>query len=103
MAEAAHGDSAHGHMDIKGQRETFHGFLVATVWGCGLVAMSVALLTLAFAIGAGWWAGLGAFVVIGVVVGMLFKQSGAWWAMLIGVAILSAIGGAIVPLVAGLG
>ena len=43
---------AHGNMDISDQKSTFHGFMMATVWGCGLIAQSVGLLTLAFAIGA---------------------------------------------------
>ncbi|MGE3142994.1 MAG: aa3-type cytochrome c oxidase subunit IV [Hyphomonadaceae bacterium] len=102
MAEAAHGESAHGGMDIADQRSTFHGFIQASIWGSGLVAMGVAMLTLAFAIGAGWWAGLGAFLVIGVAVGLLFKLGGAWWAMLFGAVVLCGIGGMIVPLVAGL-
>ena len=53
---------AHGNMDISDQKATFHGFMMATVWGCGLIAQSVGLLTLAFAIGAGWWAGFVVFV-----------------------------------------
>lgn len=102
MAEAAHDDHAHGHMDIRDQRETFHGFLVASIWGCGYVAMGVALATLAFAMNLGWWAGLAAFVVIGVGVGVLFKQGGAWWATLIGLTVLLGLGGIVVPLVSGL-
>lgn len=101
MAEAAH-DNAHGHMDIADQRETFSGFLVATIWGCGLIAQGVALAVLAFAIGAGWWAGMAAYVVIGVGVGVLFKQGGAWWATLIASTVILGIGGIIVPLVTGL-
>lgn len=102
MAEA-HGDHyERGHMEIADQKGTFDGFLVASIWGCGLIAQSVALLVLAFAMGVGWWAGLGAYVVIGVGVGVLFKQGGAWWAVLVATTILLGIGGIIVPLVAGL-
>ena len=39
---------AHGHMDIQDQKETFHGFLMATVWTCGHIAQLVALLLLDF-------------------------------------------------------
>jgi hypothetical protein len=104
MAEAAHGDHHdRGHMEITDQKETFHGFLVATVWGCALVAMSVALFTLAFAMNLGWFAGLGAYLAIGVATGVLFKQGGAWWAMLIASTVLLGIGGAVVSLFSGLG
>ncbi|MGE0828747.1 MAG: aa3-type cytochrome c oxidase subunit IV [Hyphomonadaceae bacterium] len=106
MAHAAHsgehGDYHRGEMAIGDQKATFHGFLVATVWGCGLVAMAVALLTFAFAMGLGWWAGLAAFVIIGVATGVIFKLGGAWWALLAASTIFLGLGGIIIPPIAGL-
>jgi hypothetical protein len=101
MAQAsAHGNQ--GNMDIQDQKETFHGFLIATVWMCGHIAQLVALLTLGFAIGAGFWAGFAAYVVIGIVVGMLFRLSGVYWAVQIVSWALLGIGGLIVPALAGM-
>jgi len=105
MAEAhgAHENAlggAHGDMDIKDQKDTFHGFMVATIWGCGWIAMSVALMVVAFAMNLGWWPGMAAFLVIGVGVGLIFQMSSTWWAVLVGTTILLVIGGAIVPLIA---
>lgn len=94
--------SAQGGMDIQDQKATFHGFLSATVWTCTLIAQSVALLTLAFAIGDGWWAGLGALIAIGVVVGLLFRMSGAYWAVQVALWVLLVLGGMIVPAIAGM-
>jgi hypothetical protein len=88
---------ARGGMDIQDQRETFHGFLMATVWCCGLLAQSVALFTLAFAIGAGWWPGLAAVVVIGLAVGFAFRLSGVYWAAQVALWMLLGLGGLIVP------
>ena len=68
---------AHGNMDVQDQKATFHGFLMATVWTCGLIAQAVGLLTLAFAIGAGWWPGFVVFVLIGVAAYIHKKRSGA--------------------------
>lgn len=103
MAETAHGDHYdRGHMEISDQKDTFSGFLSATVWGCALIAMSVSLFVIAFAMNLGWFAGLGAYAVIGVVVGLLFKQGGAWWATLIASTVLLGIGGAVVSLFSGL-
>lgn len=102
MAEAAHGDHVHGHMEIKDQKDTFDGFIAASIWGCSYVAQFVALFTLAFAINIGWWAGMAAFVAIGVGIGLFFKQGGVWWAVLIALTVLLGIGGVIVPLVSGL-
>ena len=93
---------ASGSMEIQDQRGTFHGFLVATVWTCTLIAQSVALLTLAFAIGNGWWAGLGVFVVIGILAGLVFRLGGAYWATQIAFWVLLGLGGAIVPALSGL-
>ena len=98
MAES----TAHGDMDIQDQRETFHGFLTATVWTCALIAQTVALLTLAFAIGAGWWPGLIVLVLIGVVTGLVFKMSGAWWATQVVLWVLLGLGGMIIPAIAGM-
>jgi hypothetical protein len=88
---------AHGNMEITDQKATFHGFLMATVWGCGLVAQLVALLTLAFAIGAGWWSGFVALVLIGVALGLTFRLSGVYWAVQVALWVLLAIGGLIIP------
>lgn len=93
---------AQGNMDIHDQRETFHGFLMATVWTCCLLAQAVALLALAFAIGSGWWAGLAAFVVIGVAIGLAFRMSGVFWAAQIALWVLMGLGGLIVPALSGL-
>lgn len=106
MAQASHGnhthgDHTHGHMDIKDQRDTFSGFMAATVWGCCLLAQGLALATLAFAIGAGWWAGLGVFILIGIVAGMVFKLGGGWWATQVALLIVLGLGGLVAPLVAG--
>ncbi|QGZ94074.1 aa3-type cytochrome c oxidase subunit IV [Terricaulis silvestris] len=93
---------AHGQMEIQDQKETFHGFLMASVWTCGLIAQSVMLLTLAFAIGLGWWPGFVAFALIGVVIGSVFKLSGVYWATQVALWVLLGIGGLIVPALTGM-
>lgn len=99
---AASSGTHEGGMDIRDQKDTFSGFLTASLWGCTHIAQAVALLVVAFAIGLGWWAGWVAVVAIGVVVGLLFKSSPAWWAVQIGLAVVLAIGGLVVPLLTGL-
>ncbi|MGE0740449.1 MAG: aa3-type cytochrome c oxidase subunit IV [Hyphomonadaceae bacterium] len=93
---------AHGNMEIQDQKDTFHGFLMATIWGCGLIAQLVALLTLGMAIGAGWFAGLAAFVVIGIAVGLAFRLSGIYWATQVTLWVLLGLGGLIVPALSGM-
>ena len=92
---------AHGNMDITDQKSTFGGFISATVWTCGLIAQMVGLLTLAFAIGAGWWAGFVVFVLVGVALGASFKLSGVYWAVQVALWVLLALGGLIIPALTG--
>lgn len=93
---------ARGGMDITDQRETFHGFLAATVWTSGLIAQAVMLLTLSFAIGMGWWPGLFAFVFIGAAVGLVFRMSSVYWAVQVVLWVLLGLGGMIVPALSGM-
>lgn len=99
MAQSgAHDDG----MNIDDQRETFSGFMTATVWVSAHIAQAVALLTLAFAIGAGWWAGVAVYIFIGIAAGVLFKMQGAWWAAQIAQWVLLILGGLIVPALSGM-
>jgi type IV secretory pathway VirB6-like protein len=98
MAQA----TARGEMDVRDQKETFRGFVWTTVWLCTHLAQIVAFLTLGFGIGAGFWAGFAAYVAIGIVAGLLFRLSGVYWAAQIGTWIILALGGLIVPALAGL-
>jgi hypothetical protein len=93
--------SAQHGMNIEDQKETFHGFLAATIWLCAHIAQYVLLLTLAFAIGLGWWAGLAGFFAVGVVAGLLFRMSGVWWAAQVVQWLLLGLGGLVVPMLAG--
>lgn len=91
-----------GDMDIRDQKETFHGFLMSSVWMSGHIIQLVALLTLGFAIGAGFWAGFAAYVVIGIGVGLVFRLSGVYWAAQIVQWVLLGLGGMIIPALAGM-
>lgn len=93
---------AHGEMDIKDQKETFDGFLSASVWTSGLIAQAVMLLTLSFAIGMGWWPGFFAFAAIGAAVGLIFKMPSIYWAVQVALWVLLGLGGVIVPALSGM-
>lgn len=94
--------SARGDMDITDQRETFNGFLAATVWTSTLIAQAVMLLVLSFAIGMGWWPGLFAFLFIGVAAGLIFKMNSVYWAVQVVLLVLLGLGGMIVPALSGM-
>lgn len=93
MAEMAHDTAERGAMDIRDQKSTFGHFLTFSLWGTLFTTMVVALLTVAFAMGYGWLAGVGAFAAIGVVAGFSLGMRGGWWGLLIGSTIVLALGG----------
>jgi hypothetical protein len=88
----------HGSMNVGEHEETFHHFLRFAEWGVVHIAQVVALLTVAFAMGAGWFAGLAAFFVIGAAAGIGLKLGGAWWMTLIGLTVALGLGGLIVTI-----
>ncbi len=100
MAEIVESEHHRGEMDIADQKATFAGFLTVSAWGSALTIMLVALLVVAFAMGAGWFAGVAVWAVIGVAAGVFLSMRAAWWATLVGTTLLMAIGGGIAALVA---
>jgi hypothetical protein len=82
-------------MDMPAHRAMFGGFLKALEWGCLFLAMLLALTVLAFAVGLGWWTGLIAWLVVGVIGGLLMNMGAAWWAVLAVTTVLLGVGGAI--------
>lgn len=95
MAEAG---GARGDMDVREHKATFSLFMKITEWGTILVIATVALLTVAFAMGLGWFSGLLAFAVICIAAGMILGLGATYWAVIIGLLVLMAIGGGIVGL-----
>lgn len=95
--EAAH-HTANG-MDISEQSKTFRAFLGAAMWACTLIAMLLSLLVVAFALNLGWFAGLGAFVAVGVGAGLFLRLGMAFWVTLIASAGLLGLGGGVIALV----
>ena len=97
MAEAAHTGSD-GRMDLSEHRATFSSFMKVSEWGTILIVAGVALLTVAFAMGLGWFAGLLTYAAIMVAAGLLMRMSAVWWATVVVSVVLLGIGGGIVGL-----
>jgi hypothetical protein len=79
--------------EFREHKLTFDHFMAFSLWGTVHIIMSVALLTVAFAMNLGWLAGVGTYAVIGVLAGLALGMRGAWWGMVIGTTILLALGG----------
>lgn len=86
-------DYHHGDMDIHDQKSTFSHFLTFCLWGTLLVLMAVALLTVAFAMGFGWFPGVGAYAGLGVVAALALGMRSGWWMLVIGSTVLLGLGG----------
>ena len=99
MSDGAQAAAGHGGMDVHDQKDTFHHFLLFALWGTLLVVMTVALLTVGFAMGFGWFAGLAAYFAIGAGAGLGVRMGAAWWATLIASTALLGLGGLVVALV----
>lgn len=99
----AHVGDAHGQgalsSDFKAHADTYHGFLVAVAWSSLLIAVALTLLVVAFAMGFGWFAGLGGALAVGIAAGVFMGMKARFWAVLGGLAVLLGLGGAIVSLI----
>lgn len=66
---------------LEDHRGTFRHFLNGMLFALTQVLQVIGLLSVGFAIGAGWWAGLALFVVIGVAIGLAFRRGPIYWAI----------------------
>lgn len=89
-------DASHGAMDVTEQKRTFHGFLVVAAWVMTYVAMMVAGLVTAFAIGAGWFPGVLAYAGVGAGAGAFLRLGLGFWISLGVSTVLLAVGGAVI-------
>lgn len=89
---AATSEYHHGEMNVDEQARTFAGFMRTTVWGCALLAVLLTFLTLHYTpVGLSWFVSMGVSLVLGVVIGLGLGLKGAWYATLIGLAVLGGV------------
>ena len=86
-----HSDYTRGTMKIDEQSGTFSGFMGGTKYGGALIALFVIMPTLVFAVNLHWFPSLIATLVLGVILGIVMKFKGGWYAGLIGLSILVAL------------
>lgn len=91
-------DYSRGEMNISDHKATFDGFMVVTVWGSLLTAITVLYLTLVFAAGFDWLASLIGVAVVSVLGGIALGMKTSWYVTVAGLFIFSLICGGIVSL-----
>ena len=95
-----HSDYTHGTMKVDAQSGTFSGFMDGTKYGGALIALTVIMPTLVFAVGLHWFPALFATLIFGVILGLALKFKGGWYVGLIGLAILTAFASILLSLFA---
>ncbi len=90
-----------GDMDIDGQSSTFSGFIVASVWSGAFIAMWVLFLTLALAVGTGWFTALFIATVVGALAGLFLKLGAGFQFAVAGQFALLAVGIIVVRFIGG--
>ena len=78
-------------MPVEAQAKTFGGFMNLTVYGGCMIAFVLLFPTLVFCTPLTWFSSLIISVVFGIVLGLIFKLKGGWYAAVIGVAIVFAL------------
>lgn len=96
----SHSDYKKGEMEVTAQRGTFDGFMGLTIYGGAIIGLALlfAIFTVG-GVGLSWPPALLLTVIIGIVTGIALKLKGAWYASIIMLAVITAIGCIIFPLV----
>ncbi len=80
-----------GEMDISGQKATWDGFIVGSIWGSLITIMVVGYATLAIAIGLHWIVALGLMAILGFGAGVLMNLGGRWMATVVVMIVLALV------------
>ena len=82
-----HSDFIKGTMGVSEHKKTFGGFMGFTVYGGAAVALIVLYPTLVFGTPLGWLPSLIATLILGFILGAVFKLKGGWYVGMIASAI----------------
>jgi len=88
----SHSDYKRGDMEISAQQGTFGGFMGYTVYGGALIALALLFPILTVGgVGLSWFPALVITFIFGVVMGLVLKLKGPWFATITLLAIITAI------------
>ena len=76
-----------GEMEVDGHEETFGGFMTISVYGGAAIIVSILLPILVFGANFGFFTSLIMTVALGIIIGMIMKFHGRWYAILIAMAV----------------
>lgn len=88
---SANSDYISGSMPVEAQSSTFGGFMNLTVYGGCFIAFLLLYPILAFCTPMAWLPSLVITAVFGIVLGLIFKLKGRWYAAIIGMSVFLAV------------
>ena len=88
---SANSDYQQGSMPVEAQSRTFGGFMNLTVYGGCFLAFILLYPILAFCTPLTWLPSLAIAAVVGIILGLVFKLKGGWYATVIGLSIFFVI------------
>lgn len=80
-----------GDMVIEDHKETFGGFMNFSVYGGAAIIVTLMFPILVFGVNIAWPGALLATIILGVVLGIVMRFKGQWYAIVIGAAVLMAV------------
>lgn len=80
-----------GSMPVDAQARTFGGFMNLTVYGACFVVFMLLYPTLVFCTALTWMPSLVISAVVGILLGVIFKLKGGWFAAIIGMSVFLAL------------
>ncbi len=92
----------HGTQDISAHKGTYGAILDLMTWSGVLIGLSTLYLSMVFGGGANWFTSLVIVYVISILTGLLLKRGGAWYGVMTGLGLLTAIVGWATVLIAGM-
>jgi hypothetical protein len=94
-----HNDYVKGTMDISAQSGTYHGFLVASQWGCVLIGAMVTCMSLIWGADVAWLQAVLGCGALAIVAGLAMKMGGAFTMTSVAITIVGLISGGISTIV----
>jgi hypothetical protein len=98
-ADAHDSDYVHGQMDISAQSGTYQSFLVASQWGCVLIAAMVACMSLIWGADVAWLQAVLGCGALAIVAGLGMKMGGSFTITSVLITLVGLLAGGISTLV----
>ena len=88
---SADSDYTPGSMPVEAQSHTFGGFMNLTMYGGCLIVFTLLYPILVFCTPLAWFPSLVVAAVVGIILGVVFKLKGGWFAAVVGLSIFLAM------------